>query len=182
MLNFASWTCCVHHTQIPIKMQLLSSIRAVGTFLFLADNQTLVGVCVFNLYSAHKLLLHLNLPTNDYYGSPKRLVKKNKSVIDFLSPIDIVFSPLFMTYTDFVMKFNIWHKVLLSVCSTNIKIDSPKLHASVTKGRCLNFSSPFTWIESYKLKYAPLDKSGSDTSTHCPKDLCSCVPCRQNLA
>ncbi len=32
------------------------------------------------------------------------------------------------------------------MCSTNIKINSQRLHAAMTKGRCLKFSSPFTWI------------------------------------
>ncbi len=35
-------------------------------------------------------------------------------------------------------------EILCSVCSININIDSPRFHASM-KGRCLKFSSPFTW-------------------------------------
>ncbi len=55
----------------------------------------------------------------------------------------------------FVTRFHTWQsiygKVQLSVCSINIKIDSPRLHASVMK-RCLKFSSLFK-LKSYKLKY-----------------------------
>ncbi len=42
-------------------------------------------------------------------------------------------------------RFNIWCKVQFSVCSINIKIDSPRLHDSVMKGRCLKYSNSFTW-------------------------------------
>ncbi len=48
---------------------------------------------------------------------------------------------------------SMWREVLLSVCSTNIKIDLPRLHASVMKGAVWSFPPHLVYLKSYKLKY-----------------------------
>ncbi len=55
----------------------------------------------------------------------------------------------FITYLKWFchkIQYMMW-SLVVGVCSKNIKIDSPRLHASVTKGRRLKFSPLFTWIE-----------------------------------